>query len=679
MKMFDRVLIIDDDVVDRKLLRRELRIVQSDVDIWEEDNGKDGLKTLRNESFDCAFLDYRLPPSDGLTVLREARIAGIDTPIIVLTGRGSEELASEVVHEGASDYINKASLSAEVLRASMRFVTQVRRAELELKRLASFPEQAPHPIFEVTYDGSIGYLNSAASSQLDGTLPNQSDVSIVDRVLALSQPIIKGNVEVLTEEIELGEEYYHLTVRRVAREQKLRVYGLCISDRKRAEQQLTHSAFFDLLTELPNRALFLDRLERSLRHAQRHSDRGFAVLLLDLDRFKNVNDSFGHLVGDELLVACAARLKKTMREEDTVARIGGDEYAVLVVDPPEVAEVTRIAERILGAFSTPFRIGGRDLYSSVSIGIALSSHGYLSPVDVLRDADIAMYRAKARGGGCMQVFDTAMHEQAVAVMRLETELRHAVELDQLAVLYQPVVELESGRIIGLEALVRWDHPTRGLVRPGTFVQVAEELGIVAAIDRWVLEHACFEAGRWLADLELEERPFLAVNFSSHNFVEWRGDDEIRRILESSRITERGVDLILEITETALMRHVGEAARVLSLLRPLGVRVSVDDFGTGYSSLSYLRRLPIDTLKVDRTFVQEMVGSRENTEIIRAIVGLANNLDLQVVAEGIETSEQLERLLELGCRFGQGYQLAPPLRGEEVRNLLTTGLIEPGTG
>jgi diguanylate cyclase (GGDEF)-like protein/PAS domain S-box-containing protein len=443
-----------------------------------------------------------------------------------------------------------------------------------------------------------------------------------------------------------------------------------VTHRKLAEEQLAHRAFYDPLTNLPNRALFIDRLRHALRRAQRRKDYQFAVLFLDIDRFKTVNDSLGHMAGDRLLVMVARRLELSLRPGDSVARLGGDEFTVLLEDIRDSDDATRVADRIQRELVAPFDINAHEIFSSASIGIAQSTTGYENPEDILRDADTAMYRAKAAGRARHALFDTAMHERAVALLNLEADLRRAVDRGELAVYYQPIVALDTGRISGVEALVRWNHPQRGLISPNDFIPLAEETGLIVPIGRFVLAESCRQLRSWRDDIGFTSPFALHVNLPGRQFSQADLVGQIRATLDEAHL-EPG-DLRLEITESVVMERPENARTMLVQLRELGVRLSIDDFGTGYSSLAYLQQFPIDTLKIDRSFVSGIGAQGENSQIARTIIDIGHNLGMVVVAEGVETLDQLAQLRKLRCESAQGYLFSKPVDVDSTRALLRAG-------
>lgn len=443
-----------------------------------------------------------------------------------------------------------------------------------------------------------------------------------------------------------------------------------LAERKRVEQQLRHNAFHDALTDLPNRALYMDRLGQALRRFNRLNTSQFAVLFLDIDRFKLVNDALGHHIGDELLIVLAQRLKACVRPEDTVARFGGDEFAILLENIKDSTVAIEVSERILQASTQPFQLKGYEIVSTTSIGIALSSTGYDAPEKLLRDADIAMYRAKDQGKARYAIFDTAMHAQSVTQLRLETDLRQAVDRQEFKVLYQPIVSLRSGKISGFEALVRWQHPTRGVVSPTEFIPVAEETGLIIPLGSWILREACAQMQVWQQQFEIAHPLTISVNLSTRQFAQLDLVEQVNQVLRERQLDPRHIKL--EITESIIMKRPDVAALMLKKLRKSGIKISIDDFGTGYSSLSYLYRFPIDTLKLDRSFINSIDVDDEKLALVQGIIQLARNMDMDVVAEGIETAKQLAQLKALHCEYGQGYFFSKPLNSETATTLLAEG-------
>jgi predicted signal transduction protein with EAL and GGDEF domain len=455
-----------------------------------------------------------------------------------------------------------------------------------------------------------------------------------------------------------------------------------VVERKHAQDKLVHDASHDPLTGLPNRALLRDRLARAVARARRNPSRHYAVLFVDLDRFKMINDSLGHLAGDRVIVQVASRLLAALRntdlvahppalaerdEEDTLARLGGDEFIVLLDDLAQPGDAMIVVERIQHALKHPFRLDERELYTTASIGVASSATGYESADDVLRDADIAMYRAKQLGRARCEVYDQAMHASALRRFSVESDLRAGIERNELVLHYQPLVSLRTGRIAGFEALVRWRRGGGPLVFPGDFIDVAEDSGLIVEIGQWVLNEACSTIERWRKTMPDASGAAVSVNVSARQFAQPDLIDQVRRVVRECAIAP---DLLtLEITESVTMGEVERTVAVLSQLKAIGVELSIDDFGTGYSSLSYLHRFPVDVLKIDRSFISKMDEAGEGYQIVHTIMALARTLGMDVVAEGAETAKQIALLAELGCAYAQGYYFSRPVDAEKAAALL----------
>ncbi|MFZ3138463.1 MAG: EAL domain-containing protein [Thermodesulfovibrionales bacterium] len=455
--------------------------------------------------------------------------------------------------------------------------------------------------------------------------------------------------------------------------------GICgigrnITERKMFEEKIKRCVSYDILTELPNRALFLDHLKASMARADRQKGYKFAIIVFNIDRFKSIIDSFGHIAGDQLLIEVAARLKKHLRPYDTVARVeydavarlGGDEFAVLLLDIKNIRNVIRAAERLQNIIKLPIKINNHIVNITASIGIAVSKPGYENPEDILRDADTAMYKAKTLGKACYVIFDEIMHAQAAAYLQLENSLRQAIEKNQLLLNYQPIVLLETNEIVGFEALLRWKSPERGLVPPNEIIPIAEETGLIIPIGRWVLLEACRQMNAWHTQLPIYAHLTISVNISIKQYTV----DLVKTIKQI--LNKTGLNpacLKLEITESVIINNPEIAAKVFSELKELNIKVQMDDFGTGYSSLGYLHQFPFDALKIDRSFVQSMCDNEWAMEIVKTIITMAHNMKMQVIAEGVETIEQLEELRKLKCDYYQGYWFSKPLGWKEAEALI----------
>jgi diguanylate cyclase (GGDEF)-like protein/PAS domain S-box-containing protein len=558
----------------------------------------------------------------------------------------------------------------------LRDVTARRRAEDELRgreaRYRRLFEESRAPLFVMAPDGTLVESNHAfaelvgrqreelAGLKLDRLATDEDafrrmidELRTTGSVTEAEVPFAHGTagelVCVVTGAAHPGEDggSYHCAVRD-------------ITVQKRAQEELVRTAFHDPLTGLPNRLVFMDRLERVVQHARRRPGHGFAVLFLDLDNFKQVNDTLGHLAGDQLLITVARRLESCVRQEDTVARIGGDEFAVLLDMIQDIGGVTLVVDRIRESLSEPFAAGGRETGTSASIGVAVALNNYERAEDLLRDADTAMYRAKAAGRNGYVIFDGDMHERYLAQRQLEDDLRGAVERQQLAVHYQPVVRLDTGSVTGMEALVRWTHPERGILLPAEFMPMAEQTGLIVEMGWWVLREACRQLREWQREYpDAAFRLTMSVNLSARQFVHPDLVSKLDEILE-----ETGLDpscLRLDLTEAVVMQNADLATRMLRQLRERGIHICIDDFGTGYTSLRQLREFPISTLKIDRSFIHrlqdEEAGGRE---IVQSIIALGRSMAIDAVAEGVETPEQLEQLRRLGTRFAQGFLFSLPL-------------------
>jgi diguanylate cyclase (GGDEF)-like protein len=447
-----------------------------------------------------------------------------------------------------------------------------------------------------------------------------------------------------------------------------------VSERHERERMIREAALLDPLTALPNRTLLSERISHASARARRHPESRFAVLFLDVDHLKWVNDSFGHAAGDELLTAVAGRLRACVRPEDTLARIGGDEFAVLLEGIEDSTDATRVCERILGELAKPIQVADLEMSTSASIGIVVESSSNRGPDELLRDADAAMYRAKALGGGRCEIFDRELQRLVSSRLTAEQELRRAVERDELVLHYQPIVALGTRQVVGLEALLRWQHPERGLLLPAEFISIAEGTNLILPIGRWVLSTACGQLHDWRARYFDRAPRWVAVNLSSKQFLQPGLLAQVKQALREASL--RPDELRLEITESTVSQNSGVATGILTELTALGIRVNMDDFGTGYSSLGSLYHLPIEALKIDRSFVSDLRPEHGSDHLVRTIVSVAQGVGASTIAEGISTNEQLGELRRLGCQYGQGYLFSRPLTVEEVEPLLRAN---PGAG
>jgi len=441
-----------------------------------------------------------------------------------------------------------------------------------------------------------------------------------------------------------------------------------ITELKKAERQIYHQAFHDTLTDLPNRALFMEILNMAIKRSKRRADYHYAVLYLDIDRFKLVNDSLGHNVGDKLLIAFANRLKDSIRDIDTLARLGGDEFVVLLEDIESDDYASNVAERLQKELKRPFTVVGKEVFAPASFGVVSNTKDYSQAENIIRDADAAMYHAKENGKAQYKVFDKKLHQKAMHLLQRETDLRKAIHINQFENYYQPIVELNTASVVGFEALIRWNHPQLGLIYPGSFISIAEETGLIIPITRLVAEAACNDLQIWQEQLGDQMNLSMNVNISIKHFLLPSFLDDIQAILDKTGLDPER--LKLEITETALMEDADDTIRLVNRLKEYGLQLVIDDFGTGYSSLSYLQRLPIDTLKVDRSFVSRIHNEPDgNRNIVEAIISLAHRLDMIVVAEGVESQEQYAILLEMNCQLGQGNLFSKPMNKNAVDELI----------
>jgi diguanylate cyclase (GGDEF)-like protein/PAS domain S-box-containing protein len=652
-----------------------------------------GLERLSKKGIAAVLLDLSLPDSEGVATFDKLFATSPDVPILILAGDGSEALAKEAVSRGAQDYLVAAHLDTYSLQRALRNAVERKGIEdalyVEKERAVVTLNSIGDAVLCTNIFGKITYLNVVAE-KMTGWLRAEATGKPLGEVFRI---IDGGTRQTARDPMEMAVKQNKtvgltpncVLIRRDGYESAIedsaapihdrsgRVIGAVIvfhdvSAARAMSLEMTHTAHHDVVTSLPNRLLLDDRITQSISMALRQS-RPFAVLFLDLDNFKIVNDSLGHAGGDELLRSVAKRLLSCVRGSDTVSRQGGDEFAVLLPEITHAEDAATCAAKILLALNEPYIIGSRTVHVGTSIGISLYPRDGADSETLLKSADMAMYHAKERGRGNFQFFEAAMNLRAVQRQSMESELRRALKNQEFLLHYQPKVNLETGDITGVEALIRWQRPDGALVPPAEFVPIAEDCGLIAPIGRWVMREACKQARAW-QDAGLRHLR-MAVNVSAVEFREKGFVENVRQILSDTGL--RPHYLVLELTERVLMENAESTALVLEELKTMGVQLAVDDFGTGYSSLSYLRQFPIDVLKIDQSFIQKISSNLDDSTIISAIIGMGRNLHHIVIAEGIETHEQIAYLQSQHCEEGQGYLLSPPVGAVQFGHLLETGI------
>jgi diguanylate cyclase (GGDEF)-like protein/PAS domain S-box-containing protein len=689
-----KVLLVEDIETEAQLVHKHLRRVSGwRFSIEHHDRLTPGLERARESQFDVILIDLNLPDGAGLEVCQRMRRAAPRTPIIVLTNQNSEDLGNRALREGAQDYLIKREVDGPLLGRAIRYAIERTRVDRALRESEQRYALAVAGANDGIWDWNIRDQEIYFSPRWKAIL-GYTDAEVADQLREWFERIDHHDREQFNEALNAhlegrsnsfeceyrmatkGGEVRWVSTRGVAVRDDagtaLRMAGSMtdITRRKQTEARLLHEAMHDALTGLPNRILFMDRLDLALRRFRRDPSKLFAVLFFDLDRFKHVNDSLGHGVGDELLGLVAARILSCLRPGDTLARLGGDEFAIVLNDISGATDAIYVVDRVQKSLAREFEIAAHTIYTSASIGIAVSSEIYRSPDEIVRDADIAMYRAKNSGQSTYAVFDTYMHDQAIFQHRMETDLRRALEKGEFEIHYQPIISLENERVLGFEALLRWQHPTRGLVMPQEFIGIVEDTSLVLPIGWWVIERACQQLAVWQRLFPVDPPLAMSVNVSGKLFLT---DDMAKRLaalLEDCEIDPR--TLHLEITERVVMDHGDLVLSTLSDLRDLGVELHVDDFGTGYSSLTYLQRFRYDSLKIDRSFVQTMTEKVDSSAIVEALITLGGTLGMNVVAEGVETADQVRQLQAMQCPAAQGYWYARPMHQDAVNDFLRIG-------
>ena len=682
-----KILFVEDNPGDVRLLQEVLKGIKSMQFEWVSVNYlAEAIKAITADRFDVILLDLSLPDSMGLATLEKIKPHARTVPVVILTGLNDEQIALEALGKGAQDYLVKSQMDGGTLSRVIRYAIQrkqVQEALVESEERYDLVVQASNDgvwdwnlktkkvYFSPRWKDILGFSDEEIGDNPGEWMSrvHEDDLALLER--SLDEHLSNGALIIKVEyrmRHKNGDWHWILTKGLAVRDDQGVAYRVAgsqtdVTDRKMAEDKLIYNAFHDPLTGLPSRALIMNRLHRAFKRYQRVPNYRFAVLFLDLDRFKIVNDSLGHALGDQLLVEAARRLTTCVRKLDTLARIGGDEFIILADYLKSDLDVIRIAERVKKELEASFYIEGHEVFTRASIGIAISSPEYKDPEEMVRDADTAMYRVKSLGGGSHQMFDPNMHTRAVELLQLENNLRRAVNGGEFMLHYQPIVSILNGKTEGFEALIRWPHATLGLLMPGEFITLAEETGLIIPMGEWVMRTACIQLKKWQNEFPSEAPLTMSVNVSYKQFIQTDFVSVVRRVVEETGIQPNS--LCLEITESGLMRNPDIFIPLIAQLKRIHVQIYLDDFGTGYSSLYYLHRFKIDKLKIDRSFVSHIDSPDENFEVLKSIISLAHNLKIEVVAEGIETQSQLQTLKTLKCQYGQGYFLSRPGESKSI--------------
>jgi len=692
----NKLLLIEGDPADAKVIQAALADVRyGPFDVESVRQLSDAYERLGKEGIGAVLVDLFLPDSQGIETFDKLLLAAPHIPILILSGQGDEDIAMQALQRGAQDYLLKGQLTSHSLSRAVRNMIERKTVEealfIEKERAQVTLNSIGDAVLSTDISGNVTYLNHAAES-LTGWSQEEAlrrPVAEVFQIIdgATRQPARNPMELAVQQDKTVGLTSNCILIRRGGLESAIEDSAAPIHDRRgqvtgavivfrdvtaaRAMSlRMSHLAQHDCVTDLPNRLLLNDQLTWAIASARRNGNR-LAVLFLDLDRFKHINDSLGHAIGDKLLQSVAERLVARVRNSDTVSRPGGDEFVVLLSELEHPEDAAVCAKKMLTALTAPHRIAQHDVHVTVSIGVSTYPEDGQDAETLVKSADTAMYQAKENGRNNYEFFRQDMNIRAVERQSLEGSLSRALERHEFVLHYQPKINLEKGAITGAEALIRWLHLDRGLIPPAQFVPIAEDTGLLLPIGQWVLHEACRQARAWL-DAGLRPVP-VAVNISAVEFRDKGFLEGVRAILKDTRLEPRYLEL--ELTESVLMQHAESTASVLQALKAMGVQLAVDDFGTGYSSLSYLRRFPIDTLKVDRSFVRQITADADDAIIASAVISMGKSLKLRVVAEGVETREQLAFLQDQRCDEGQGYYFSRPVVAEQFAKLLGTGISE----
>ena len=679
------VLVADDDPMIRLLAQQALS--SSSFQVMQAENGKEALEIFEARTPDLILCDVMMPSVNGFELCSSVRATkqGEHIPIVMMTGLNDSESIQQAFAVGATDFCEK-PVNWELLPYKLNYILRAASTFSELQvseeRYSLVARGANDGLWDWDCANELVYFSPRWKSMLGysedsiGNDPQEwiSRIHPDDRgiVIAELEAHKNGNTSNFESEYRMktAEDGYRWMMCKslAVRDENNIAYRMTgsqtdITDRKQSEEKLVFNAVHDALTGLPNRILFLDRLSHCIELSARRKSYSFAVLYLDLNRFKVINDSLGHMLGDQLLVEVGSRIKEVIRKGDTLSRLGGDEFAILCEEIEDISVATSLADRIQKELLKPVDLDGQKVVVGCSIGLTESSIGYERPEDMLRDADTAMYRAKLRAGVGYEIFDLTMHEKAMNVLQIESDIRLALGTEQFEVYYQPIVEIEEDVVSGFEALVRWNHPRRGLLLPDEFIDVAIESRLIVPLGRWVLAQACQQMQSWKDRWEEASEWTISVNLSAPELAQPDLVSSMYEIIDGSGLHAKY--LKIEITETSLIKNSSHALQTMNTLRERGIHLSIDDFGTGHSSFSYLHDFPFDELKIDRTFISELDSRSDKQQIVNAIVSLAHNLGMTVVAEGSASGAIYENLRDASCEYAQGFSIMEPRTASEI--------------